>query len=573
MDAPLGFTNPVFSPRPWYSPLPWFRWGDLDGTATMLSQNLATLLIAAKLLYSIFEVSGADVANRLVYERVVPGMGVSMFFGCVFYAIQAQVVARATGRTDLCAQPFGISTPGVFVFASSIVATTFAGTGHDAERTWRIACLANMIQGIVELLCSALGPYAVKFISLGALLTALANIGFAFLLTQPLQALGAAPLVALPPVVILLLAQLADVRIPKLPTAVPPILAATVMAWVTGHLDVAGVRDSASLLGLCLPTADMQQFEYVEDAMRHIGIILPVALTSSIGTLQCQQLAANAGDDYSLRITMFGDGLATIIAAACGSPFGFTVYIGHPAMKRLGCGVGYNLLTGLIMLLLCISGSSALILNTIPVEGLNSFVIFVGLIVCADGLKVLPERHWPAFLIGLVPGICSWAVTQASTFAESVWPNRTQPDFTSPELWRSNSAMDGLFMLSNGYILSSVCLCSIFMGLIDRDFLKLFAWCMVSAVLSMVGLIHSPSVFLPWQRSLSSLEWQFAIAYGCCGVVALALYIGQIYEYVPERLEEPSFESDVFASVLEARYEEKSSRATSQNSSLRRGIS
>jgi len=384
--------------------------------------------------------------------------------------------------------------------------------------------------------------------------------------------------VALLPLVLLLLAQLADVRVPKLPTAVVPLVVAAVLGWGTGHLRASNVSESASVLGLHLPTLGLGIFSCFGEASRHIGIILPVALTNAIGTIQCQQMAQTAGDPYGVRTSMLGDGVATALAAILGCPYGFCIYIGHPAMKQMGCAVGYNLAMGVVVLLVCCSGAAAMILSLVPVEGLNSFVIFVGLVVCVDALKVMPNRHWVAFMVGLVPGVCNWAATQATDFATSVWPKGVPlPDFTDPSMWERDvtGAMEGLNALGSGYILSSMCLCSITMALIDRKFLAAAAWCFTSSFLSMVGLIHSLQMFLPWQRSLGSLPWQFAFAYGLSGALFLALSGLQASGRLPRGpvdidFAEPAEDDEMFASVVGQRYADKGTGHSTVRTSFRR---
>eukprot|EP00931_Biecheleriopsis_adriatica_P101766 TRINITY_DN76847_c0_g1_i1.p1 TRINITY_DN76847_c0_g1~~TRINITY_DN76847_c0_g1_i1.p1 ORF type:complete len:578 (+),score=96.41 TRINITY_DN76847_c0_g1_i1:84-1817(+) len=556
-----GLVTTGIASRPRFSPMPWMKRADLDGLAAMLAQNFATMLLGCQMLRRTFAASGVEVADDIVYKRVLPAMGLALFLGGMFYALQAQGAARATGRTDFCSQPFGISTPGVFVFTASIIVPVYAST-KDAELAWQLGCLANLVQGMLEVVMSIVGPYILQAVSVASLLVALANIGFPFLLAQPLQTVVASPVVGFIPLFILMLALLANVKIPKLPVSVVPLAVASAVAWSTGHLTAAEVRADAPLLGLHLPCISVSEVSQIGEAFKHINIIIPVALTASIGTLMCQQLAASAGDDYSVRTTMIGDGLVTTAAALCGCPFGFTVYVGHPAMKQMGCSVGYNIMTGVVALALCCSGVAAMLLTLVPIEAFDSFVIFVGIILCVDALQVLPDRHWPAFIVGLVPGICAWCVSQAQSFAEAVWPvDVKQPNFTNSSEWKGPLA--GLYAMSSGYIVTAMCWCSIFISFIDRRFAKAAAWCMIASLLSAVGLIHASELSLPWEHSLSSLQVQLAIAYASCGALFGCVACGQLLGWVPSRsLEEEANvvvrgENDSFVTLLERRYENK----------------
>merc|ERR1712137_943682 len=111
--------------------------------------------------------------------------------------------------------------------------------------------------------------------------------------------------------------------------------------------------------------------------------------TAAVNTMLAQQQAVTAGDDYSLPATLLGDGLATMFAALMGCPFGFTVYVGHPALKMMGCKVGCNLMCGLIIVIMMCCGAPRLLIDVIPAEVLNGFVVFVGMILAADALKTI----------------------------------------------------------------------------------------------------------------------------------------------------------------------------------------
>merc|ERR1711862_1021393 len=84
-------------------------------------------------------------------------------------------------------------------------------------------------------------------------------------------------------------------------------------------------------------------------------------------------------------------------------------------------------------------------------------------------------------------------------------------------------SLRGLLALSQGYLLTSICLTSMLIWVIDREFLRAAAWALVAAVLSAFGLMHAGSVFLPWQgpaeppapfdKEQWNLTWQFVGAY------------------------------------------------------------
>jgi len=91
----------------------WFVRGDVDGFFSLALDNLVQVLLIDFLCRTVLGFSEA-----LLYGRVLPGVAVSLLLGNLFYAWQARRLAAATGRSDVCALPYGINTPSVFAFPS-----------------------------------------------------------------------------------------------------------------------------------------------------------------------------------------------------------------------------------------------------------------------------------------------------------------------------------------------------------------------------------------------------------------------------------------------------------------------
>ena len=87
----------------------WFVRGDVDGFFGLALDNLVQLLVLSELCRAVL-----GFPDALVYGRILPGAAVSILVGNLFYAWQAMRLARATGRTDVCALPYGINTVSLF---------------------------------------------------------------------------------------------------------------------------------------------------------------------------------------------------------------------------------------------------------------------------------------------------------------------------------------------------------------------------------------------------------------------------------------------------------------------------
>merc|ERR1712043_62620 len=151
---------------------------------------------------------------------------------------------------------------------------------------------------------------------------------------------------------------------------------------------------------------------------------------------------------------------------------------GQPALKKMGCQVGYNLVSGIIIVFLMCSGAPRLLIDIIPAEVLNGFVVFVGPILAADALHSMPSRHWICYAFALVPAVCNWVTKQVPV---------------------ETAKLEGIFAIgSDGYIVTSVCWFEIVRCIVDRQFGAGCVWCLISAVFSSVGLLHAPEMAMPW---------------------------------------------------------------------------
>lgn len=521
--------------------LPWFTKGDIDAFTAVASNNMATMLVTLQALL------GVGFPPELVYGKISPGIGISMAFGSIFYMFQALYVARREGRRDLCAQPFGINTPGAFAFISSIILPVYyhkleyiddkpTNTEEAAEFAWKVGVAANFVQGAVEVLCAIVGPQIQKGVPIVALLTSLASIGFSYLLTGPFQSEAAKPMLSFVCIFIVFLGYFSGVKWMGVPTSVVVMIVGIVIGWSGGYQTSETLRTESQNVKFyhgSVPIGDI--FTHFSEVSPYIGLIIPVGLTVAVGTIQCVELARTAGDTYNVRWSMLGDGLATIVAACFGSVFGMTVFIGHPAFKKMGARVSYNAMTAVTFLIVCFTGLSSVILGTVPIEALNPILIFVGIIVCCDTLDLTPKRHYPAFIIGLVPAVCNWASEQATSLVRAVDPT-IDIDFQDPKSWASlGEPLHGLFLLGANYLVTSIVLACITLYVVDRKFTHAAMYALIGAVCSLFGFMHTLKLGL-WVKK-HDFGWKFCVAYSSCAALFLLLHVAQAYGLI-----EPPFE-------------------------------
>src|ERR1051325_33701 len=97
----------------------WLVRGDIDGFFGLALDNLVQLLLINTLCKYVLNFPG-----DLLYGHILPGAAVSLLVGNLFYAWQAMRLARATGRDDVCALPYGINTVSLLAYVFLVMLPT-----------------------------------------------------------------------------------------------------------------------------------------------------------------------------------------------------------------------------------------------------------------------------------------------------------------------------------------------------------------------------------------------------------------------------------------------------------------
>lgn len=398
---------------------------DLDGFFGLFVDNLIQLLLIVGLCGGL-----CGFPPDLLYGVVLPGAGVSILIGNVFYAIQALHLARKTGRDDVTALPYGINTPSLLVYIFFVIKPTFDQTG-SAEAAWRAGLLACLGSGLIELCGAFVAGRIRKSTPRAALLSTLAGIAIGFIsMTFTLQIFHK-PLLAMLPLGLVFLGLFSRIRLPLgLPVGLVAVLVGTATAWLmvpAQHLSFlpawvtfgapspAVVQDSLQHIQLRLPVwcgaEILSSFRELQNWLPFLSVVIPMGLFNVIGSLQNIESAEAAGDKYSTIPSMVANGLGTIAAAFFGSCFPTTIYIGHPGWKALGARSGYSTLNGIVMTALAFSGLIGLVASVIPIEVGAAIVLWIGIIITAQAFQASPTEHAPAVAIGLFPALAAWGAT------------------------------------------------------------------------------------------------------------------------------------------------------------------
>jgi AGZA family xanthine/uracil permease-like MFS transporter len=300
----------------------------------------------------------------------------------------------------------------------------------------------------------------------------------------------------------------------------------TLLAWATG-IAPSGERPGAPHPVLPAWSAhDLWSAVSGGDGLLYLSVIVPMGLFNVIGSLQNIESAEAAGDTYSAGPCLAANGLGTLFGALLGSCFPTTIYIGHPGWKAMGARAGYSIANGVFVALVTLTGIVAHIAWAVPIDAGMAIVLWIGIVMTAQAFTATPREHAPAVVVGLLPGLAAWGAMltkSALRVAGYGAPGGPVLDATILERFaKSDSWIGGAFALEQGFVVSSMLLSAITVCVIERRFVSAGLFCLASAALSAVGLMHSYGFDASDTRMVLTPAWPFVAAYGAMGVVFFA---------------------------------------------------
>lgn len=473
--------------------MPWVVRGDIDGFFGLAIDNLVQLLVIVALCRGVLGFSDA-----LILGTILPGAAISLVVGNVFYGWQAMQLARRTGRTDICALPYGINTVSLFAFVflvmlPALLAAKARGLGNEeaALVAWRMGLVACLGSGFIELVGALFAERLRRATPRAALLSTLAGIALGFISFSFLFRTYASPVVGLATLGVVLLVYFGKVRFKGgLPGGLVAVALGVVLSFAMGL--VPPNPPTTESLGFYFPVpvfGDLLAGLSTDDAITYLSVIVPMGVFSVLGSLQNIESAEAAGDTFPTAPSLAVNGVGTIAAALFGSCFPTTIYIGHPGWKALGARAGYSILNAVFFTVLCLTGTLAVVAWLVPIEAGMAIVLWIGIIMATQSFDATPRHHAPAVVLGLLPGLGAWGVLMVKDGL------RAGGTTFSPELAEKMAAsgnyIAGGFALEQGFIFTAMILSAATVNLIERRFVGAAMWCLAAAALSSVGLMHS----------------------------------------------------------------------------------
>jgi len=501
----------------------WIVRGDIDGFFGLALDNLVQLLLIDALCRFVLGFSA-----ELIYGRVLPGAAVSILVGNLAYSYQARRLAEGTGRTDVCALPYGINTVSLIahVFLVMLPAKALAiqaGASDPARIAWQAGLLATLCSGLIELAGAFVAERVRRATPRAALLSTLAGIAVAFISGGFLFRTFARPIVGLTTFGIVMLTYFGRVRFRgHLPGGMVAVGVGTLLSFAIGIAPV-GARPSAPSLHLPVPViGDIMAALGGGHLVPYLSVIIAMGIFNVVGSLQNIESAEAAGDSYPTRPSLLINGVGSVAAALFGSAFPTTIYIGHPGWKALGARTGYSVLNGAFLTLICLTGTLAWIAWAVPIDAGMAIVLWIGIVISAQAFQATPRAHAPAVVIGMLPGLGAWGALLAKNGLRAAGVGAPDKPFSAAlvgEFLKTDTWIHGAFSLEQGFLFTSMLLSAATVGVIERRWTTAAAWCAVAALLSGFGLMHS----YEWTAGDTALKlapaWPFAIGYAAMAVL------------------------------------------------------
>lgn len=485
--------------------------GDIDGFFGLFTNNLTNLLVMAGLLHL-----SIGLPTQIVYGKILPAVGFSIFLASAFYTYMAYQLAKKEQRLDVTALPSGTSVPHMFLIVFLIMGPVYWKTG-DPYMAWYAGLTWCLIEGLIALAGSIIGPKIREVIPRPAMLGTLTGVSLTFIVMNPAMETWEVPYIGLITFTIILLGWFGKVKMPfRIPVGLIAIIVGTIIGWVTGYMDIKLMAQSLEQVHFSYPTFSIQRFfDGFETALPFLASAIPLGIYNFIETIDNLESAAVAGDNYPTRQALVFDATSTIVACMCGSPFPIAVYIGHVGWKETGARIGYAWLTGVSVLVLTWFGILSFLYSIIPLVAILPILIYIGLVIGAQAFQSSHTKYAPAIILAIIPWLANWGQSIVDTSFTSAGTSAKEIGFST--IANTGLLYSGMFTLGAGAIIVSMLWASILVFIIDRNFYNASIASFIGAVLAFFGMIHHDTV--QWAAGT-----EMAISYVIIGIIFIALH-------------------------------------------------
>jgi AGZA family xanthine/uracil permease-like MFS transporter len=489
-------------------PYHWAAAGDINAFFGLMLDNLANLILTVGLLAAAYQFPAT-----FALRYMLPGTAVGVVVGDLVFTWMAFRLSRQSGRNDITAMPLGLDTPSTFGMVFFVLGPAFeqarkAGMTEEmaARHTWQIGICALVASGLFKLLCALGSGWIRHIVPRAGLFGSLAAVALVLISFMPLVEMLHYPVVAFVSLGIVLTTLVARVELPgRLPGAAGALMVGGAIYYAMRFAGLlAPERLPFAPAEALWPGGWLEAFEFgwlgaLADSAKYLPVVIPFALGTVVGGIDCTESAAAAGDEYSTGQIIAVEAVATLVAGLCGGVIQTTPYIGHPAYKSMGGRAAYTLATALFIGSAGLMGYFGYLYAAIPRAAVFPILIFVGLEITAQSFHATPRRHYAAVALACAPALATLVMLYADQLMDAAQLSVVKLDEHPGPLARSIQTMR---MLSGGFIITSLLWASALAMLVDRRMMAAAGFFGVGAVASLFGVIHSPlrgsPLALPW---------------------------------------------------------------------------
>jgi AGZA family xanthine/uracil permease-like MFS transporter len=457
--------------------------GDIDATVAQVGFNVAQMIIPAFLLAPVGIAMGFSVTHLL------PGFALGFFAGSMGLALLAVGLARREGRTNVTAHVYINNVPGIIAYTLSIMLPVYLQT-RDQELAWRLGAAAVVWTGIIKLAAAPLAGTLRKFIPKPAMMTVFGAAMYTYLAMVLLQRIFDHPLVGIVALAIVAASVLANLPITK--WRIPPFLVAWIVPLAIG-LSVGYIHPAWHGFSLQLPFVRTPGlFEALKLAIPYLSVIAPMSIYQVLQDIASVEGANSAGDNYDARLVVACDGVGTLLCGLGGSIITPVVAALHPPYKMMGARIGFCFWTAVIFLAVFMSGISLFMAQLFPWAILAAMIAYVSVGVGRATLHHVDHKYINAVLLGLVLPAGAVVASAVNSALPALKLSANNPE-VQLALNRSIywSSIQGL---GNGFLFLVLVISALITEMIDRSFGRAAAWCLIAAIFSWFGLMHSPTL-------------------------------------------------------------------------------
>ncbi len=536
----------------------WASRGDVNAFFGLMLDNVAVMVILVSTISGPTPVDAATgevkFTNSFVMTHMIPGTALGVLLGDLVYTWMAFRLARRNGRKDVTAMPLGLDTPSTFGVAFLVLMPALRDGyeiyQHDHARamafSWHVGLTVLALAGVFKIVLAPLGNAVRRFVPRAGLLGSLAAIALVLIAFLPLLLNGIAeiPLVGLTALTVILVTLVAHRQLPfKFPGALAAVLVGVLVYqichWLGATFHWPLVPPASASEAEAWQPGAMVSFYGAGDwsrvfwyALAKLPVMLPFALATIVGGIDCTESAAAAGDEYDTRAILFTEGMASLLAGLLGGVIQTTPYIGHPAYKKMGGRAAYTLATALFVGCAGYFGWFNALFEWLPTAAMFPILVFVGLEITAQSFQATPTRHYPALALAALPALAYLITIPLNTI---LGPN-APPSYAAP-------MMQTLRCLANGFLITGLLWAASLAMALDGRLVRAAAFLALAGVCAFFGVIHSPlaaeRIGLPydvlllvqqqaggadfWNAVQYQTPYHWAAAYGLSALLLLGL--------------------------------------------------